>query len=54
MAWKIGLYVVIGGLVGLGLQRLIGCPTGGCPFMRTPWTSIMYGAILGLLFSFIV
>jgi hypothetical protein len=53
MAWEIALYVVIGGAMGFGLQRLVGCPGGACPLMRTPLNSIAYGAIMGLLLSFI-
>jgi hypothetical protein len=51
--WKTVLYVVAGGVIGFGMQKLVGCPTGGCPLMRTAWTSITYGAIMGLLMSFI-
>ena len=53
MFWKIGIYMTIGALAGLGLQRLIGCPTGTCPLMRTPFTSMIYGAIMGLLFGLV-
>ena len=46
------IFVIIGGALGFGLQRMIGCPGGGCPLMRSPLTSIMYGAVIGLLMSF--
>ncbi len=41
----------VGAALGFGYQRLVGCPTGACPLMRTPWITTIYGALLGLLFA---
>lgn len=40
---------IIGGAVGYGYYRLIGCPTGACPITSNPYVSTIYGAVLGLL-----
>lgn len=41
----------VGAVLGFGYQRLVGCRTGACPLMRTPWITTIYGALLGLLFA---
>ncbi len=49
------LKTVIGGVVGAGLgflvYRFIGCKTGTCPITASPWMSMIYGAVMGLLFA---
>ncbi len=49
------LRTVIGGVVGAGIgflvYRFIGCKTGTCPITASPWMSMLFGAILGLLFA---
>ena len=43
---------VVGGLVGFFvLYKLIGCRTGTCPITANPYSSIIYGLILGLLIA---
>jgi len=44
--------VVIGGAVGFGIYRFIGCRTGACPITANPYASVAYGALMGLLLSF--
>ena len=51
MAVRILLGVVIGGLLGFGYQRLVGCSTGTCPLTATPLRAITYGAVVGLLWA---
>jgi thioredoxin 1 len=46
MGYLIG--AVVGGLLGYGFYRLVGCRTGGCPLTSKPWTSILYGVLVGL------
>jgi hypothetical protein len=41
--------VIAGGVFGYLLYRFIGCKTGTCVITRSPWSSILYGAVLGLL-----
>jgi hypothetical protein len=43
--------VVVGGLVGYGMYRFIGCSTGACPITANPWTSIIFGMVFGALLS---
>jgi hypothetical protein len=43
--------VVVGGLVGYGMYRFIGCSTGACPITANPWTSILFGMIFGAMLS---
>ncbi len=51
MAVKIILGTVAGAGFGYLLFRLIGCSTGHCLITRNPWTSMLYGAVLGLLLA---
>ncbi len=46
---KIIIGVIIGGIFGFLLYKFIGCKTGYCPLTRNPWSSIIYGMLLGLL-----
>lgn len=43
--------IVIGGLLGFLYYKKIGCPTGRCPITSNPFSSTIYGAIIGFLFS---
>jgi thioredoxin 1 len=46
MGWMIG--AVVGGLLGYGFYRLVGCKTGACPLTAKPWVSVLYGIFVGL------
>ena len=50
------LRVIVGAVVGAALgflyYRFIGCRTGACPLTGNPYISTIYGAVLGVLFSF--
>ncbi len=48
---RIALSVVIGGGLGYGYYRLVGCSTGACPLTATPLRAILYGSTMGLLFG---
>ena len=43
--------IVIGGLFGFGWYKLVGCKTGSCTLTRNPWLSVLYGALIGLMFG---
>jgi hypothetical protein len=43
--------VVVGGLLGYGAYRFIGCSTGTCPFIANPWISTILGMGFGALLS---
>ena len=49
MTLKLIIGAVAGTILGLGWYKLVGCPTGGCPLTRSPWSSALYGALLGVL-----
>jgi hypothetical protein len=51
MAIRIALGLVIGGVLGYAYQRLVGCSTGTCPLTATPLRTIVYGAVMGLLWA---
>nr|WP_306672440.1 DUF6132 family protein [Geothrix fuzhouensis] len=50
-ALRIALGLVIGGALGYGWHRLVGCSTGTCPLTATPLRGISYGAVLGLIWA---
>jgi hypothetical protein len=50
VAWGGGLVGLgVGAAAGLAYWRFIGCATGACPLTSQWWTSMLYGALLGLL-----
>ncbi|HZJ77918.1 MAG TPA: DUF6132 family protein [Clostridia bacterium] len=48
---KIIAGVIIGSVSGFAYYKLIGCPSGGCPITANPYSSTIYGAVLGFLIS---
>ena len=44
----------IGAVAGYLFYRYIGCSTGTCPLTSNPYTSSVYGAIIGLLIARII
>ncbi|MCB1157349.1 MAG: YtxH domain-containing protein [Leptospiraceae bacterium] len=42
---------ILGMVGGYAYYRIIGCSSGACPLTSNPWTSSIYGAVLGLLIS---
>lgn len=51
LAKRLALGLLIGGGLGFGYQKLIGCRTGTCPLTATPLRAILYGAVLGTLWA---
>ena len=47
MILRILIGAVVGGLLGFSHYRWIGCSSGTCPLLSNPYTSILYGMILG-------
>jgi hypothetical protein len=45
------VFAVLGGGLGFGWHRLVGCRSGACPIWASPYVSTMYGALLGFLLS---
>jgi hypothetical protein len=42
---------LVGGVLGFGYDKLVGCPTGACPLTRNPWVTTVYGMALGALLA---
>lgn len=42
---------LIGAAVGYGYHKIVGCRTGACPITASPYTSIAYGVLMGVMFS---
>lgn len=41
----------VGALFGYLYYRFVGCTTGACPITRNPYTSLLYGALIGALIA---
>jgi hypothetical protein len=46
---KIIIGVVVGATIGFLYYKFIGCATGACPITKNPYSSTIYGAVMGLL-----
>lgn len=42
---------VVGGILGYGLYRFIGCSSGACPITSNPWISTIFGMVTGGLLA---
>jgi uncharacterized membrane protein YoaK (UPF0700 family) len=42
---------VIGGLLGYLYYKKVGCPSGACPITSNRYSSIIFGALIGLSFA---
>ena len=51
IALKIILGVLVGGGLGFAYYRFIGCASGTCPLTSNPYTSTIYGAVIGVLIA---
>lgn len=38
---------IVGGVLGYGLYRFVGCSSGACPITSNPWVSTLFGVVLG-------
>ncbi len=46
---RAALSTLLGGGLGFGYYKLVGCRTGTCPLTATPLRAILYGSVMGLL-----
>ena len=51
MVMKTVIGVVVGAALGYGWYRLVGCSTGACPLTSNPYSSSLYGALMGWLIA---
>jgi hypothetical protein len=49
MILRIVIGIIVGGGLGFGWYKLVGCSTGACPLTRRPVITMVYGAVLGVL-----
>lgn len=47
MIVRFGISVVVGGLLGYGVYRFVGCSSGTCPITSNPWVSTIFGMVIG-------
>ena len=47
MILRIIIGIVVGGGLGFGLYKFVGCSTGTCPLTSNPVISTIYGAVIG-------
>ena len=48
---RIVLSALLGGVLGYGYHRVVGCRTGTCPITANPVVSALYGMLMGILLS---
>ena len=51
MILRILIGVVVGGSLGFGWYKLVGCSTGACPLTSNPFISTLYGMVVGALIA---
>lgn len=51
LAKRLILGLLIGGGLGFGWHKLVGCQTGACPLTATPLRGILYGAFMGVVWA---
>jgi len=51
MVARLAIGVVVGGLLGYGVYRFVGCSSGTCPITSNPWVSTILGMVIGGLSS---
>jgi len=49
---RVGIGIILGGLVGFAYYYFIGCKSGTCAITSNPIVSTMYGVLLGVLWTF--
>lgn len=47
--WKHILIILAGAAGGFAYYYFIGCVSGSCPITSNPWTSTLYGALMGFV-----
>ncbi len=45
------LGVVIGAALGFAYYKFVGCRSGACPITSNPYISVIWGGLIGFLFT---
>jgi hypothetical protein len=48
---KLIIGIAAGALVGFLYYKFVGCRSGVCPITSNPYSSMIYGSLMGLLIS---
>ncbi|MEA4870917.1 MAG: DUF6132 family protein [Christensenella sp.] len=48
------ILAVVGAIGGFLYYRFVGCVSGACPITSNPYSSTVYGGVIGLLLGYIV
>jgi len=48
---KMMLGITLGAVAGYAYYYFVGCPSGACPITANPYTSTIYGAVMGALLA---
>ena len=51
MILRIIIGIILGGGLGFGWYKLVGCSTGTCPLTSNPVISTIFGAVFGALLA---
>jgi hypothetical protein len=51
MILRMFIGAAIGGGLGFGWHKLVGCSTGACPLTSNPFISTLYGMVVGGLIA---
>jgi high-affinity Fe2+/Pb2+ permease len=51
MIARLAIGVLVGGLMGYGVYRFVGCSSGACPMTSNPWVSTIFGMVIGGLLA---
>ncbi len=51
MIVRLAIGAVVGGALGYGYYRFVGCSSGACPLTSNPFISTIYGMIVGALLA---
>ena len=49
MILRVIIGAIIGGALGFAYYKFVGCSTGACPLTSNPFTSSLYGMVVGAL-----
>ena len=49
MTIRLIIGAIVGGVLGFGIYRFIGCASGTCPITSSPWLSTIFGIAFGAL-----